>query len=225
MQLPIFQGVGIDGISLFLEKTPIEFIKFYKGDIIANPTDGVDSVLCIISGQYSVETFSEGYGELRIVSHSAGPCVLGLDHLFGMSRNYEKRVEAQGDVSVLKFSREDYLKVMSSNRILLLNLLNFVSYRCQQYDEYLATYPYIAPREVINRLVALNSDKGACLVEVSFRLDDFCKSYNKTCHELYDSFCLATDSNHGDAGYSISMEGSKVKLEIYNRLNFLSTFV
>ncbi|MDE6143106.1 MAG: cyclic nucleotide-binding domain-containing protein, partial [Muribaculaceae bacterium] len=131
MDLPLFKGVGKDHISLFLEKTNIGFHNYESGERIVETGDVVRMVRFIISGEVRIIHRLEE-ASLTVEERCGFGKVLGADRLFGMETGYPYDVVAVGKTSVMEFSKEQYINLLHSDNIYMLNFFNYLSLRAQR---------------------------------------------------------------------------------------------
>ena len=131
MELPLFKGIGEEQLSQLLEKTSVEFLKFEDGDKIADADDLVKAVDFILAGRvrltHTLENFSIGVDE--ILGKGA---VLGAIHLYGLDTTYGASSNALGRVSLMRISKSDYMKILLSDGIYMLNFVNYLSAAAQK---------------------------------------------------------------------------------------------
>ena len=131
MELPLFKGIGEEQLSQMLEKTSVEFLKFEDGELIAEASAKVEALDFILSGRirktYTLENFSLGIDE--ILGKGA---VLGALNLYGLETNYKADCVALGRVSVLRISKNDYMNILLSDKIYILNFVNYLSAAAQK---------------------------------------------------------------------------------------------
>lgn len=178
MNLPLFKGLSHEQVSSFLEKTHIRFIKFSDGQKIVGKEDKVTDLKCIISGKIRI---SHGLGKnsALILSESQnGEYILGADKLFGMENNFNCDVVALGNVSMMEFSKEQFLAQLMPGSIFLLNYLNFISLRAQSRYKIFSTYPEGNLRAVIGRLVNSLCSRHSRDISLSFDVNDLAKFMN-----------------------------------------------
>lgn len=131
MDLPLFKGVGKDHVSLFLEKTNIGFSNYSDGETVIGSGEEARMVKFVISG--AVRVIHSLDSVPVIVEETAGiGRVLGADRLFGMTTGYPFEVRALGRASIMEFSKEQYVNLLHSDRIYMLNFFNYLSLRAQR---------------------------------------------------------------------------------------------
>ncbi|MBD5356609.1 MAG: cyclic nucleotide-binding domain-containing protein [Bacteroides sp.] len=139
MDLPLFKGVSKAHVSLFLEKTNIDFCNYEAGEVLIEAGDPVTMVKFVITGGVRV---MRTFHSLPIkVEETCGPgTVLGADRLFGISTGYAYDVRSIGKTSIMQFSKEQYVNLLHSDRIYMFNFFNYLSLRAQRQVETISDY-------------------------------------------------------------------------------------
>lgn len=134
LELPLFKGIGEEQLSLMLEKTPMEFLKFEDGDVISKENDKVDSIDFILSGRvrqsYQLDNFPITIDEILIKGS-----LIGALHLFGMVTHNPSSAIALGKVSVMRMGKTQYMNLLQSHKIYILNFVNYLSAGAQKSQE------------------------------------------------------------------------------------------
>ena len=131
MDLPLFKGVSKDQVSLFLEKTHIGFQNYNVGETLAAMGEPVNMVRFVISGDICLIHPLAGVG-ITIEERSGFGKVLGADRLFGMATGYPYTAVAKTKTSIMEFSKAQYVNLLHSARIYMLNFFNYLSLRAQR---------------------------------------------------------------------------------------------
>ncbi len=139
MDLPLFKGVSKDQVSLFLEKTHIDFKNYGVGEVLAEMGEPVSMVRFVISGDISLIHPLEEIG-ITIEERSGFGKVLGADRLFGMATGYPYNAVAKTKTSIMEFSKTQYVNLLHSDRIYMLNFFNYLSLRAQRPVDSAATF-------------------------------------------------------------------------------------
>ena len=136
MELPLFKGIGEEQLSLLLEKTSVEFLKYEDGETIATAKEKVESIDFILSGRvrqtYHLENFSLCVDEIL-----GKGMVLGALHLYGLTTTYTADSVALGRVSLMRIYKSDYMNILQSDRIYILNFVNYLSAAAQKSEIYM----------------------------------------------------------------------------------------
>lgn len=228
MRLPIFHGVGREDIFSFLEKIPVDFVRYAPGEVIARPEDTVECVMCVIGGCVSLTRMlgscGDNGGHITLRSEWNDVGVLGLDHLFGMSRCFEMEIRAVDNVSIIKFERDDYLSLIAGNRIYALNLLNYLSHRSQRSSEHFSGYPDVSPATMLARMVDIHTEKNSNRIEVKFQKSDMSRFLNMTVPQL-EARLESEIGEHPGGECKIHSDGDEMRVDITDRAKFLASFV
>ncbi len=153
MDLPLFKGVSKDQVSLFLEKTHIGFQNYEIGDVLAEVGEPVNMVRFVISGDISLIHPLEGVG-ITIEERSGFGKVLGADRLFGMATGYPYKAVAKTKTSIMEFSKPQYVNLLHSDSIYMLNFFNYLSLRAQRPVDSTVKYCH---GDIMNRICLLVS--------------------------------------------------------------------
>ena len=126
MELPLFQGVSTEKITALVEKLPFHFLKFHNGDQIFAAGDQCSHIRFIVSGQVRIETL---WSLLRVSMNQtlSAPHVLAAECLFGRRTVYPYTAVAHGSCGILQLLKSDYIKMVSSDKVFLFNILNYLS--------------------------------------------------------------------------------------------------
>ena len=126
MELPLFKGIGVEQLSAMLEKTSMEFIKYGEGEKIITAGQRVTHIDFIISGKilktYNLENFDIGVQE--IIGEGG---MTGIQNLYGLMTHYPYSADALGAVSIMRMKKSQYMNILLSDRIYLLNIVNYLS--------------------------------------------------------------------------------------------------
>lgn len=131
MDLPLFKGVGPAHVQDFVGSTHLDFRKYAPGDTIVNPADECTRLTFLLSGTAKV-TYASTDGSFRLSYRCGRGAVLGADKLFGMVHKYMCEASASNTVGVMEMTKEQYISLIKSDNIYLLNLLNYLSYASQR---------------------------------------------------------------------------------------------
>ncbi len=126
MQLPLFQGVSTDKITAAVEKLPFHFLKFRNGEQIFGVGDPCTHIKFIVSGQVRIEIPCV-HLRVSLQQTLSTPHVLAAEYLFGRETTYPFTAVANGPCGILQLRKSDYVKMVSSDKVFLFNILNYLS--------------------------------------------------------------------------------------------------
>lgn len=160
MDLPLFKGVGKDQISCFLEKTNIDFLNYSDSATVVDCGDPVKMIKFVISGRVRIIHPLDS-ASISVEEIAGFGRVLGAERLFGITTGYPYRVEALGKTSVMEFSKEQYVNLLHSDRIYILNFFNYLSLRAQRPVEAMMHYSHDDIRSRLCVLISMLTDPGS----------------------------------------------------------------
>lgn len=134
MDLPLFKGISKIHVAEFAERTQVSFRKLSHGEVLLEKEDRCTDLVYILSGEALV-SFSTPDGDFTVRQKCGRGTVIGADRLFGMYNNYGLHATAYGTLGVMSFNKEQYLNMLNSNPIYLLNMLNYLSVKNQRVIE------------------------------------------------------------------------------------------
>lgn len=185
MDLPLFKGVGKDHISLFLEKTNIGFRNYNGGEILADIGEAVRMVRFVISGEINIIHRLEDVG-VTVEERTGFGKVLGADRLFGLDTGYPYRAVAATRTSIMEFSKEQYINLLHSDNIYMLNFFNYLSLRAQRPVDAIKRYCHGSINSRVRQLLCVLTDPGAKGVVINGSdeaLAEYCDSTEEAIRE------------------------------------------
>lgn len=130
MDLPLFKGVSKAHVESFVEKTHIDFRKIPAGEEFISPYTTCKELTFILSGEAVITYDSEN---APTISQICGPgSVLGAYRLFGLFHDYGFHAVAGTEVGVMSFDKDQYVNMLQSEHIYLLNVMNYLSVKNQR---------------------------------------------------------------------------------------------
>lgn len=130
MNLPLFKGIGKEQVSIFLEKTKIEFINYRENEQIIEEGQTEDNLLIVVKGEIKKTYQIKNSGLILSTIEKEGG-MIGADNLFGIYRNIPCDAYAKSSVSIMSISKVQYINLLGMDCIYLFNYLNYLSSRSQ----------------------------------------------------------------------------------------------
>ncbi|MDE7125677.1 MAG: Crp/Fnr family transcriptional regulator [Muribaculaceae bacterium] len=131
LSLPFFRGVSREKIAKILEVSKFHFLKYAAGETVVRAGDPCTHVMFIISGSVRC-TVENADGRFRVAQTLERSNVIAPDFLFGRVTNYPNTVVAEETAGILQISKNDYLKILTSDQVFMLNFLNILSKNAQK---------------------------------------------------------------------------------------------
>ena len=131
LQLPIIQGLSYAQLTEILEKIPFSFSQYTTGDVIQERGSSCEQVMFVLNGDVRqiTPTFCN---RIQIIQDFQGPHTLSFYHLFGAETRAVCKLEAISKTGIMKVEKRDFLKMLQSNRIILVNVMNMLSTHAQK---------------------------------------------------------------------------------------------
>lgn len=173
MQLPLFQGISAEKITALVEKLPFHFLKFNNGEQIVAAGDPCTHVKFVVSGKVRLMT---PFSKLRVSLHQTltSPHVLAPDCLFGRENNYPYSAVADGVCGILQLRKSDYIKMVSSDKVFLFNILNYLSTGSQRGPALALAVKSGTVAERLAILLDVLVMNGASDIELLYKQKDLC---------------------------------------------------
>jgi CRP-like cAMP-binding protein len=131
---PLFKGMSGEAIESVLNSTPFRVRNFKNGSLIAQNGEPVSALMIIVNGTAKGEMVDET-GRVIKIEDVPAPGALAAAFVFGSRNRFPVNVVAISDVEILSFEKPDFLKLLKSNEIILVNYLNMISNRSQFLSE------------------------------------------------------------------------------------------
>jgi CRP/FNR family transcriptional regulator, dissimilatory nitrate respiration regulator len=131
---PLFKGLTVEEIESILLEVPHRIKKFQTGFLIAQTGDPVNSLIIIISGVVKGEMV-DYVGRVIKIEDIPAPGALASAFMFGSRNRFPVNVITVSDGELLLIEKQDFLKLLMRNDVILVNFLNMISNRSQFLSE------------------------------------------------------------------------------------------
>lgn len=173
MQLPLFQGVSAEKITALVEKLPFHFLKYRNGEQVFAAGDPCTHIKFIVSGQVRLDT---AFSNLRVTMCQtiSNPHVLAAEYLFGRDTVYPFTAISDGACGILQLRKSDYIKMISSDKVFLFNILNYLSSGSQRSLASPLSVKNGSAAERLANLVDALAISGAKDISFQYKQKDLC---------------------------------------------------
>lgn len=173
LELPLFRGVSHSRMAQVVGQAKFHFLKYPAGETIVRADEPCMHLCCVISGRVRSTIVNES-GRFSVSQTLNAPAVLSPEFLFGRRTSHPADVEALDDVSLLKISKSDFVKILYSDEVFLFNYLNTLSVSAQKSVEGMLslTNGSLAER-IAFWIVALTQPDGVD-ISMQCRMRDLC---------------------------------------------------
>jgi CRP/FNR family transcriptional regulator, dissimilatory nitrate respiration regulator len=127
---PLFKGVSTAEIEAILSAFPYRIRKFKTGSLISQSGEPVNSLMIVSSGTVKGEMVDDA-GRVIKIEDIPAPGALATAFIFGNRNRFPVNVIAISDGEIISIEKADFLKLLMSNDMLLVNFLNMISNRSQ----------------------------------------------------------------------------------------------
>ncbi|MDO4320349.1 MAG: Crp/Fnr family transcriptional regulator [Bacteroidales bacterium] len=131
MGLPLFKGVSRARMAETAGKSKFHFLKYLPGETIFRAGDSCVDIAFVISGSVRVKIVNPD-GRFAVGQTIKAPDVIAPEFLYGKITQYPGTVTAVDTTGLLRISKADYMQILNSDNIFLLNYLNLLSMNAQK---------------------------------------------------------------------------------------------
>jgi CRP-like cAMP-binding protein len=201
----LFKGLTPDAIESTLAVIPYSIKKYQSGSMISQNGEQVSSLIIVLNGIVKGEMVDYS-GRVIKIEDVPAPGAIASAFMFGNRNRFPVNVVAVTDVELLFIGKKDFLGLLMSNDLLLVNFLDMISNRSQFLSEKIKFLNFKTIRGKLAHFILQKSGKESNSV-----------SLGMTQNELSDFFGVARPSlarTIGDLekeGY-IEAKGKNIKL-------------
>lgn len=128
LDFSLFEGVNKKGISDFLNTASKKISSYRKGDIVVFQDSLCKSLSLLCQGTLLAK-MTNSEGKEIVIEHLAAPEILAPAFIYGTENRFPVTLQAEDDVIVWSLSKEEFLRMMEYDDVLLRNFLRQISDR------------------------------------------------------------------------------------------------
>lgn len=216
MNFPLFKGIGGAQVSEFLAKTNVQFKNYKDGDIVIEENEDCTHLKFIVAG--NVRTYMSNMSlSLTISELRTSGTVLSPEYLFGIETKYPYKAIAVGSVSIMQFRKDEYLKLLQTNTIYMLNYLNYLSWHSQRPIQALRLVNDGSLKEILAQWLLAMTGNESVNIRIIGKIEDVSKATNIDEKKLRES--LSELRNKGILDYDNSL------IRIHSRRELIDTVI
>lgn len=164
MRLPVFNGVTYSRLEEIVGNTKFHFLKYLEGDKIIEAGEQCTHIKFIISGSARVSIVNSD-GRFKVSQTLSMPDVIAPEYLFGKATRYPVSTVALEPTGILQIEKQDFLRILNTDPIFLINMLNILSVNAQRSVEgVLALTTGSLEERIAYWIVALTQRRGTDIV-------------------------------------------------------------
>lgn len=129
-QSPVFRGISPEGLLEVFGQITFQIKDFLRNDLIVSGGETCDRLLIIQEGSVKAEMTDYSGKTIKIEDLSA-PWPLATAFLFGRENRFPVTVSATTDVTLISIPKDEFVKLLQLNSLILNNYLNTISTRAQ----------------------------------------------------------------------------------------------
>ena len=169
LQLPLFQGISTENLTLILEKTRLHFVKKAAGEVIAKSGHPCDTLIYILRGQVEKTTRGQAHTSYRVSEILNAPYLVEPASLYGKSTHFRSTYTASSDVDIMSISKQALNEVLLKNDIIVFNYLNLLCRRVQNAENKLWQTPATSPSSIVCEAILMHFENtsGRKLLSIS----------------------------------------------------------
>lgn len=131
MGLPLFKGVSRTRMAETAGKSKFHFLKYLPGEPIFQAGDNCVDIAFVISGSVRIKIVNPD-NRFAVSQTIKAPDVIAPEFLYGKITHYPGSVTAIDSAGLLRISKADYMQILNSDSIFLLNYINLLSMNAQK---------------------------------------------------------------------------------------------
>lgn len=131
MELPLFRGVSRERIADTVGSHKFHFLKYMPEQLIFRAGDPCSDLAFVLSGKVKIVVANPD-GRFCVEQTLKAPEALAPEFLFGRHTQYPCSVTSIDTVSMLRISKPDYLNILTSDPVFLLNYVNQLAMSAQK---------------------------------------------------------------------------------------------
>lgn len=132
LQLPLFQGMTEEDLTLILGKMKLHFSKYKSGECIHKVGEPCQCFTFILKGEIASTTTSVNGALYSMTEFFTAPYLIEPQSLFGMNTTYAATHVAHGEVHTVSIDKLFVFNELFRYEIFRLNYTNLLSNRVQQ---------------------------------------------------------------------------------------------
>ena len=148
LQSPIFRGITEGELAELFMQIHYQVKTYQKNELIVSGGDICDRLLIIQLGSVKAEMIDYSGKTVKIEDIEA-PQPLATAFLFGKENRFPVTVSANNQVEIISIHKEEFVKMLQLNSLILSNYLNAISTRAQFLSKKLKFFSFKTIRQKI----------------------------------------------------------------------------
>lgn len=194
LELPIFQGLSHEQLTQILEKVPFHFKKYRPNEYITKAGDPCNEVCFLLSGR--VRMITPTYRDTILIAEDfEAPHTIPFYYLFGRETSMRSSIYAQGQVGVMTLDKNNFLKMIENNRLMLINVLNILSSHAQKQHMALDSVGEEHPHLRLATWLLAYTSRPAKNIIIDADVKDWCRLLNFSEQNFNEALSILTEND------------------------------
>ena len=164
-QSPIFRGITTEEIAGLFGQIHYQVKTYQKNDLIVTGGEICDRLLIVQQGSVKAEMIDYSGKTIKIEDIEA-PRPLAIAFLFGKENRFPVTVSANNPVEIISIPKEEFVKMLQLNSLILNNYLNAISTRAQFLSEKLKFLSFKTIKQKIAHFLLENAGDQLLTLEM-----------------------------------------------------------
>jgi CRP/FNR family transcriptional regulator, dissimilatory nitrate respiration regulator len=156
---PLFRGLHAPDVGKLISMVPYRIRTFRSGSLIAQSDETVNCLMIVLSGTVKGEMTDET-GRVIKIEDIPAPGALAAAFIFGNRNRFPVNVVSVTECAILCIDRSDFLKLLMTNDVVLVNFLNMISSRSQFLSEKIRFLSFRTIRGKLAQLILQSVSPG-----------------------------------------------------------------
>lgn len=179
LQLPYFQGMSKNELTLILDKVKMEFNRFNDGGLIIERGDVCNKFIVLMQGTVESVTYSPD-NTYRLTEELQAPYAIEPYSLFGVIQRFGRTYRAKGECNILSVDKSFFYNQFSKHEIFSINLLNLISQKVYNLHTVLWQSVPDSLEERIVRFIAMRCETTYGCKTLYIKMEDLASQLHET---------------------------------------------
>lgn len=164
-QSPIFKGISIEELAILFGQIHYQVKGYQKHDLIVTSGETCDRLLIVQQGSVKAE-MTDYSGKTIKIEDIEAPRPLAIAFLFGKENRFPVTVSANNQVEIISIYKEEFVKMLQLNSLILKNYLNAISTRAQFLSEKLKFLSFKTIKQKIAHFLLEKADDQLLTLDI-----------------------------------------------------------
>jgi len=178
-QSPLFKGISEEELKILFKQIHYQVKAYQKNDLIVSGGEICNRLLIIQQGSVKAEMIGYSGKTIKIEDIEA-PQPLATAFLFGNENHFPVSVSANNPVEIISIQKEEFIKMLQLNSLILNNYLNAISTRAQFLSRKLKFLSFKTLRQKINHFLLEKAGDRLITIELQQSQEQLAEMFGVT---------------------------------------------